>query len=233
MHIFELKPTGVPSIHWEGSDHEGRTIFVRASNEAEAREIVTVAFAKMVTRQLYGDSSEAPWKNPDLASCTLQTEPRFKTDGPAEVLFPPLEHEVGIATTQYCDMMGTAAIDLDGYGLQGVAKLVGVSDEYFPLAVSFTGVTPVTSGRIMESGWPLRLSCIWAAKKAIAGDTGEDIIKYAQSHGDRVPVTRFQIEEKDAEAVNLTELMKRFEVRLTKRMDPYVEPFHLVCDEPD
>lgn len=144
-----------------------------------------------------------------------------------------MEHEVGIATTQYCDMMGTAAIDWEGLGLHDIAHLVGIDeDKYFPVSVSFTGKTPVGTGR-MEAGWPLRLSAIWAVETAITGGTGDDILKYAESHGNQLPVKRFWIEEEDAESIDLTELMKRFEVRLTTRMDPSGGPFNLVCDEPD
>ena len=88
MPIWELKPTGVESPHWESSDYHG-TAIVRAPDAATARRKANEEFAIAVQRKsTYQDSPELPWTNPELVTCEEIHDSAFDPDGPTAVLDP-------------------------------------------------------------------------------------------------------------------------------------------------
>jgi hypothetical protein len=73
MPIFRLDPVeeNLDSYHWEASTMSPVTVWVRAENEADARQKLTRATI-IATRAVHGrDTPIAPWKDSGHASCAL------------------------------------------------------------------------------------------------------------------------------------------------------------------
>ncbi len=84
--IWKLKPTDVESDHWKGSTYKGEVI-ARAEDERQARALATLHFRG-------ADTEALPWWRPELVTCETVDDWEGETDGPAEVLYPPVNHAV-------------------------------------------------------------------------------------------------------------------------------------------
>ena len=90
MPLWELLPLDSADPSWEASTYCGRVV-VRAAGEEAARKRAATAFG-VKTRFKPGTAIKAPpWKRPQLASARVITDPRFESEGPPEVLYPPLK----------------------------------------------------------------------------------------------------------------------------------------------
>jgi hypothetical protein len=90
MRLWQLQPIDLADPSWEASSYRGKVI-VRARDEEAAREVAATAF-DVKTRFRPGKSMIAPpWRRPTVVRVETVDDPLYSTDGPAEVLFPPLE----------------------------------------------------------------------------------------------------------------------------------------------
>ena len=88
MYLWRLSPIDTTDPNWEASTYQGVAV-VRAPDEAGARETAEKEFG-VKTRFPPGRGVTAPpWKRPALVAAEIVADPRYQTDGPAEVLFPP------------------------------------------------------------------------------------------------------------------------------------------------
>ncbi len=110
------------------------------------------------------------------------------------------------AATQYGDAQGTVSIDWgDRGGLHEWARDLGAPENYFPLSLSLY----LGELHAQFAGKAQAFSVtIYAADKAVVGETADEIIAYVEKHGS-VPVRAFE------GAINLEDFpkyIKRFNV---------------------
>ncbi len=87
MAIWHLTPIDLDDPSWEASSHRGAAI-VRAENEDAAREIAQRAFGVKTGFRPQHRIIAPPWKRSKLVRAEHVRDPRFKEEGPAEVLSP-------------------------------------------------------------------------------------------------------------------------------------------------
>jgi len=110
-----------------------------------------------------------------------------------------------VASTQYQDAEGTAAIDWpSGTEIHDFAKDLGIdTNRYFPVAID------VYRTEVTES------LTIYAVDRKVAGETADDIIKYGRSHGGTLPVKKFHT---DGSLADLLKHTKRFSLVAINRI---------------
>lgn len=87
MPIWKLRPVDLKDPRWEASSHRGSAI-VRAPDKEAARHAAAKAFDVKVGFKLRGGVKAPPWLRPDLVTVERIDDPRFDSDGAAEVLDP-------------------------------------------------------------------------------------------------------------------------------------------------
>ena len=87
MAIWKLTPISTDPEEWRLSSYRG-SVTVRASSEAEAREVAWGKFLQAEKHQPGRTTPLSPWKNGSVVSCERVSGSRFPQDGPAEVLDP-------------------------------------------------------------------------------------------------------------------------------------------------
>jgi len=87
MVIWHLTPIDLDDPSWEASSHRGAAV-VRAENEDAAREIAQRAFGVKTGFRPQRRVIAPPWKSSKLVRAEHVRDPRFKEEGPAEVVSP-------------------------------------------------------------------------------------------------------------------------------------------------
>ena len=87
MAIWKLTPFPTHSSDWDLSTYRGEVI-VRAKDEWEARQVVTLKFTVAANRELGQRTPRNPWENAALVSCETIQDPMCQDIGPATVLSP-------------------------------------------------------------------------------------------------------------------------------------------------
>ncbi|RJX35627.1 MAG: hypothetical protein C4525_02955 [Desulfarculus sp.] len=108
---------------------------------------------------------------------------------------------INTADTQYGDAQGTVSIDWHTSEIHEWAKDLGVPSNYFPLGISFR------LGAVGPQQEPVLLVTIFAADKAMVGETADDIIRYVEQHPS-IPVKQW---DGRASLADLQKYIKRFE----------------------
>jgi hypothetical protein len=87
MPLWQLTPIDSKDPSWEASTYRGRVV-VRARDEATARAKAENVFGAK-TRFKPGSGIKAPpWKRPGLVAAEIIEDPRYRTEGPTEILYP-------------------------------------------------------------------------------------------------------------------------------------------------
>lgn len=89
MPLWELLPIDSADPSWEASTYCGKVI-VRAAGEAAARAQAEMAFGVKTRFNPGAGLKPPPWKRPQLASARVIRDRRYESEGPPEVLYPPL-----------------------------------------------------------------------------------------------------------------------------------------------
>lgn len=93
MMILKLNPTAVESDRWRASRYRGE-VLARAKDEKQARTLATQHF-RAVSEYVHGaDTPLPPWPDPELVTCEVVDDWGIETDGPVEILSPPVNHAV-------------------------------------------------------------------------------------------------------------------------------------------
>ena len=87
MAIWSLIPLDLDDPNWEASSHRGPVI-VRAPDEVRARQIAAEAFDVKTGFRPGKGMLFPPWTRTSIVKAERTDDPRFDTDGPAEVLEP-------------------------------------------------------------------------------------------------------------------------------------------------
>lgn len=87
MPIWKLVPTGVESDDWRLSTYMGE-VMVRASDEREARDVVTNRYGKSAHVQPGDRTLHNPWSQDQLVTCEQVSNAGYAEDGPTEILSP-------------------------------------------------------------------------------------------------------------------------------------------------
>jgi len=108
-----------------------------------------------------------------------------------------------VASTQYNDLTGTAALDgHEGPGLMELARLVSLPEDYFPIGFSLFRLNPDDDGML-----PFQLI---AVKKSETGDTMEKVIDAAKRGG---KLTAYSVEVK-IDPKKFPSVFKRCEIKV-------------------
>ncbi len=89
MAVWALTPLDLTDANWEASSHHGPVV-VRAPNEQEARAVAAQAFDVKTGFRPGQGVLFPPWTRAALVRAERVADPRFATEGPAEVLEPSL-----------------------------------------------------------------------------------------------------------------------------------------------
>lgn len=88
MTLWRLQPVDALSRCWEASTYQGMVI-VRARDEQAARSAAEKAFGTK-TRFSPGTGTKAPpWRRPEFVTAEVIEDPRYDSEGPTEILYPP------------------------------------------------------------------------------------------------------------------------------------------------
>ncbi len=87
MNIYKLTPRDITYAGWRYSTFKGK-VMIRATTEAQARQLAESAFGIMALVQIGQDPVGTPWSQNSQVGCCIVTNSSHPMEGIAEIVEP-------------------------------------------------------------------------------------------------------------------------------------------------